>query len=73
MQELSFILKAHVRKEARIIFPMIKKALPEEVLQEMVPYLQIFRTGKPIVFRRGMKVRANMEWYKKRRFVPLRI
>lgn len=35
--------------------------------------LQIFRTGKPTVFRGGMKVRSNTEWYKKRRFVPLQV
>lgn len=39
MHELSNILEAHVRKEERIIFPMIEKALPEEVLIELAPYL----------------------------------
>ncbi len=38
-----------------------------------VNILQIFRTGKPTVFRGGMKVRSNTEWYKKRRFVPLQV
>ncbi|HLQ70356.1 MAG TPA: hemerythrin domain-containing protein, partial [Bacillota bacterium] len=32
-------LEKHVRKEERVIFPMIEKALPEDVLQEVKPYL----------------------------------
>lgn len=36
---LSSTLETHVRKEERIIFPMIEKALPEQVLIEMAPYL----------------------------------
>ncbi len=40
---------------------------------DYVKFLQIFRTGKPTVFRRGMKVRSNTEWYKKRRFIPLQV
>lgn len=39
MHELGSMLEAHVRKEERIIFPMIEKALPEEVLQKIAPYL----------------------------------
>jgi len=39
MHQLGDILETHVRKEERIIFPMIEKALPEEVLKEMAPYL----------------------------------
>jgi len=39
MHELAFLLEKHVRKEERIIFPMIEKALPEHVLQKMAPYL----------------------------------
>ena len=39
MHELGSMLEAHVRKEERIIFPMIEMALPEEVLQKMAPYL----------------------------------
>jgi|SRR5690625_2398020 len=39
MHELGSLLEVHVRKEERIIFPMIEKALPEDVLQKMAPYL----------------------------------
>ena len=39
MHELGHLLEQHVRKEERIIFPMIEKALPEDVLQEMAPYI----------------------------------
>lgn len=39
MHELGTMLEAHIRKEERVIFPMIEKALPEDVLQAMAPYL----------------------------------
>lgn len=39
MHKLGAILEMHVRKEERVIFPMIEKGLPEEVLQELAPYL----------------------------------
>lgn len=39
MHELGDLLDKHIRKEERIIFPMIEQALPEDVLQEMAPYL----------------------------------
>lgn len=39
MHELGVLLDGHVRKEERIIFPMIEQALPESILQEMAPYL----------------------------------
>ena len=39
MHELGELLELHVRKEERIIFPMIEQALPEEKLQELAPYL----------------------------------
>lgn|SRR5690625_4662302 len=39
MQELGKLLESHIRKEERIIFPMIEKALPEEKLEELAPYL----------------------------------
>lgn len=39
MHKLSSLLEGHVRKEERVIFPMIEKALPEEALVEMAPYL----------------------------------
>lgn len=41
MHELGHLLEAHVRKEERVIFPMIEDALPEAVLQEMAPYLHM--------------------------------
>lgn len=39
IHELGEMLEKHVRKEERIIFPMIEKALPEDKLQEVKPYL----------------------------------
>lgn len=39
MHQLSTILEAHVRKEERVIFPLIEKTLPEDVLVELAPYL----------------------------------
>lgn len=39
MRHLGKQLERHIRKEERIIFPMIEEALPEEKLQEMAPYL----------------------------------
>lgn len=38
MRELGDLLESHVRKEERIIFPMIEEALPEQVLLELEPY-----------------------------------
>lgn len=40
MHALGELLDLHIRKEERILFPMIEKALPEDVLQEMAPYLE---------------------------------
>lgn len=39
MRELGDLLHGHIRKEERILFPMIEEALPEEKLQEIAPYL----------------------------------
>ncbi|MFD1037344.1 hemerythrin domain-containing protein [Virgibacillus byunsanensis] len=39
MHELGTLLESHIRKEERVIFPMIEKALPEEKLHELAPYL----------------------------------
>lgn len=39
MHELGTILERHIRKEERVIFPMIEEALPEDVLVELAPYL----------------------------------
>ena len=39
MQELGDKLEAHIRKEERIIFPMIEEKLPEEELVKLEPYL----------------------------------
>ncbi|GAB3799463.1 hemerythrin domain-containing protein [Virgibacillus kimchii] len=39
MHELGALLENHIRKEERVLFPMIEKALPEEKLQELAPYL----------------------------------
>jgi len=39
MHKLGDMLDSHIRKEERIIFPMIEDALPEEVLAEIKPDL----------------------------------
>ncbi|MCT2536122.1 hemerythrin domain-containing protein [Aquibacillus koreensis] len=39
MYELGQLLDTHIRREERVIFPMIEEALPEEVLVNMAPYL----------------------------------
>jgi len=39
MHELGKRLEQHVRKEERIIFPLIEKDLPNDVLDELAPYL----------------------------------
>lgn len=39
LHKLGELLDEHVRKEERVIFPMIEKALPEDKLQEVEPYL----------------------------------
>lgn len=38
IRKLGIMLEQHVRKEERVVFPMIEAALPEEVLQELKPY-----------------------------------
>ncbi|OZU88065.1 hypothetical protein CIL03_13100 [Virgibacillus indicus] len=40
MHKLGILLEAHIRKEERVVFPMIEKALPEEMLVELAPYLE---------------------------------
>lgn len=39
MHKLGALLESHIRKEERVIFPMIEHALPEEKLRELAPYL----------------------------------
>lgn len=39
IRELGALLHAHIRKEERILFPMMEEAIPEEKLQELAPYL----------------------------------
>lgn len=39
MNELGKLLEIHVRKEERIIFEMIQKELPSDVLERLAPYL----------------------------------
>src|SRR5699024_4481454 len=41
MNEYGELLETHVRREERVVFPMIEKALPEDELQKMKPYLHI--------------------------------
>lgn len=39
MHDLGALLETHIRKEERVIFPMIEKALPMDKLHELAPYL----------------------------------
>lgn len=39
MNELGQLLEVHVRKEERVVFPMIEDAIPEDELQKLKPYL----------------------------------
>lgn len=39
MHSLGELLNIHIQKEERVIFPMIEKALPEEVLKKIARYL----------------------------------
>ncbi|GAB3049771.1 hemerythrin domain-containing protein [Virgibacillus ainsalahensis] len=39
MNKLGELLTTHIRKEERVIFPMIEEALPEHELQKLKPYL----------------------------------
>ncbi|MDC3413506.1 hemerythrin domain-containing protein [Aquibacillus sp. 3ASR75-11] len=41
MHELGTLLETHIRKEERIIFPMIERALPEDKMNELAPYLHV--------------------------------
>ncbi|WP_085991273.1 hemerythrin domain-containing protein [Oceanobacillus senegalensis] len=41
MNKLGELLNTHIRKEERIVFPMIEEALPEHELQKLKPYLHI--------------------------------
>lgn len=41
-EEVSEKLEQHVRREERVIFPMMEKALPEEVLSKLAPYFHEF-------------------------------
>src|SRR5699024_1194057 len=38
MHDLGNLLESHIRKEERIIFPMIEKAVPEEKLRELASH-----------------------------------
>lgn len=38
MRQLGKELETHIRKEEKIIFPMIEKPLPENILKEIEPY-----------------------------------
>ena len=41
-RNLSEALDRHVRREERIIFPMMEEALPEDALQKLAPYFHEF-------------------------------
>lgn len=42
IRELGLMLEKHVRREERVIFPMMEAALPDEVLQKLAPYFHEF-------------------------------
>lgn len=39
INQLGMLLEKHIRREERVIFPMIEKKLPEDRLEELAPYL----------------------------------
>lgn len=41
MQKLGATLEAHIRKEERVIFPLIEDSLPEDVLADLAPYFHM--------------------------------
>jgi hemerythrin-like domain-containing protein len=41
MNDLGILLDNHIRKEERVIFPMIEEALPEDELTKLKPYLHV--------------------------------
>lgn len=45
MGELGRLLEQHVRREERIIFPMMETAMPEDVLNRLAPYFHEFHNG----------------------------
>ncbi|GIP34476.1 hemerythrin domain-containing protein [Paenibacillus sp. J2TS4] len=47
MRKLSEVLEQHVRREERVIFPMMEAALPEEELKKLAPYFHEFHKGNP--------------------------
>lgn len=55
IRRLGVMLEQHVRKEERVIFPMIESALPEEVLFQLEPYFHEFHTGPSCSINRGNK------------------
>lgn len=46
IQELGDVLEKHVRREERVIFPMMEAALPEDVLKKLAPYFHEFHENK---------------------------
>lgn len=42
IRELGDLLEQHVRREERVIFPMMESVLPEETLQKLAPYFHEF-------------------------------
>lgn len=45
MNEFGELLTTHVRREERIVFPMIEEDLPEDELQKLAPYLHTSEEG----------------------------
>jgi len=48
LRQLGVLLEQHVRKEERIVFPLIESALPEEKLAQLKPYFH--EHAKPCKF-----------------------
>jgi len=45
IRKLGVSFEQHVRKEERVIFPLIEAALPEDVLQQLKPYFHEHSSG----------------------------
>mgnify|MGYP001403110005 CR=1 FL=1 len=50
MERLGHLLEEHVRKEERIVFPLIEQTVPGEVLEKLAPYFHMnYNSNAPII------------------------
>ena len=41
MEQLGYLLEGHIRREERVIFPLMEQVIPDERLQELAPYFHM--------------------------------